>query len=244
MSSAPGAGAWISTLTQQLLSQYNPIYMNLEQRAAVHAALGDPRRLLIVDQLASTDMTVVELARIAEMGTNLLAHHLDILEEASLIRRTGSEGDRRRKYVSLNWNSLPGPPPGQPHEFGSVAFICTHNSARSQFAAAVWEQVTGERAQSAGSHPADRVHPLAVRAAASMDIDLAGALPAGYETLEPEPDLVVSVCDRAREVGLPQAATTIHWSVPDPVRAGNLRAFQNAFQEIAARVGRLEDSRV
>lgn len=211
----------------------------LERRAAAHAALGDPRRLLIVDHLASSDLTVADLARIAGIGTNLLAHHLVILEEASIIRRHVSEGDRRRKYVSLNWDALPRPLPGPPHDFGSVAFVCTHNSARSQFAAAVWEQATGLKAQSAGSQPADRVHPLAVEAAARMDIDLSGALPGGYETLEGEPDLVVSVCDRAREVGLPPAATTVHWSVPDPVRAGNLRSFQEAFIEIRSRVHRL-----
>ncbi|MGF1618532.1 MAG: ArsR family transcriptional regulator [Acidimicrobiia bacterium] len=217
--------------------------MSLESRATVHAALGDPRRLLIVDLLTSTDMTVAELARVAEIGTNLLAHHLDILEEASLIRRSGSEGDRRRKYVSLNWASLPEPPPWHTREFASVAFVCTHNSARSQFAAAVWERATGEKAQSAGSHPADRVHPLAVKAAAGMDIDLSEARPAGYAAIEVEPDLVVSVCDRAREVGLPPAKTTIHWSVPDPVRAGNLESFRGAFQEIAARVDRLGNAR-
>lgn len=215
--------------------------MTLEGRAAAHAALGDARRLLIVDHLASSDRTVAELAGIAGIGTNLLAHHLDILEEASIIRRSVSEGDRRRKYVSLVWDSLPASPRARPHAVGSVAFVCTHNSARSQFAAAVWEQTTGGKAQSAGSHPAVRVHPLAVKAAARMDIDLSGSLPGGYETLETAPDLVVSVCDRARETGLPPAATTIHWSVPDPVRAGNLKSFQEAFAEIASRVDRLRN---
>lgn len=216
--------------------------MTLESRAAFHAALGDARRLSIVDHLALTDLTVAELAGIAGIGTNLLAHHLDILEDASLIRRHVSEGDRRRKYVSLNWDMLPGPPPGQPSGLRSVAFVCTHNSARSQFAAAVWEQTTGEKARSAGSQPADRVHPLAIKAAASMDIDLSNAIPAGYETLGSQSDLVVSVCDRARENGLPPAASTFHWSVPDPVRTGDAQSFQKAFQEIAARVSRLGSS--
>ena len=215
--------------------------MTLESRAAAHAALGDARRLLIVDYLASSDLTVAELANIPGIGTNLLAHHLDILEEASIIRRSVSEGDRRRKYVSLMWDSLPPLQPAVPHAVGSVAFICTHNSARSQFAAAVWEQATGGKAQSAGSHPAVRVHPLAVKAAARLDIDLSSALPRGYETLETVPDLVVSVCDRARETGLPTAKTTIHWSVPDPVRAGNLQSFHQAFIEIASRVERLRN---
>ena len=213
----------------------------MESRAAAHAALGDARRLLIVDSLASSDMTVAELACIAGIGTNLLAHHLDILEEASIIRRSVSEGDRRRKYVSMVWDSLPASPPTRPNAMGSVAFICTHNSARSQFAAAVWEHSTGGKAQSAGSHPAVRVHPFAVKAAARLDIDLSRAIPGGYETLETVPDLVVSVCDRARETGLPPAKTTIHWSVPDPVRAGNLQSFHQAFIEIASRVERLRN---
>jgi ArsR family transcriptional regulator, arsenate/arsenite/antimonite-responsive transcriptional repressor / arsenate reductase (thioredoxin) len=211
----------------------------LERRAATHAALGDTKRLLIVDNLASSDLTVAELARIAGISTNLLAHHLEILEGASLIRRHVSEGDRRRKYVSLNWSALPGPLPNPSHEYASVAFVCTHNSARSQFAAALWEKTTGQKAQSAGSHPADRVHPLAVKAANGMNIDLSETRPKGYETLRGEPDLVVSVCDRAREIGVPTAATTFHWSVPDPVRGGNLQSFHDAFVEISSRIDRL-----
>lgn len=215
--------------------------MNLKQRAIAHAALGDLRRLRIVDHLASSDMTVAELAELAGIGTNLLAHHLDILEGASIIRRSVSEGDRRRKYVSLVWDSLPATPPPSAQRVGSIAFVCTHNSARSQFAAALWEKSTGGKALSAGSHPADRVHPLAIEAAAGLDIDLSRALPGGYETLEAGSDLVVSVCDRARETGLPPAANTVHWSVPDPVRAGNLQAFHDAFIEIASRVERLRN---
>jgi protein-tyrosine-phosphatase len=211
----------------------------LDLRAAAHAALGDPRRLLIVDHLATSDQTVADLGRLVGIGSNLLAHHLEILESASIIRRRASEGDRRRRYVSLNWEALPVPLTPRPDGFRSVAFVCTHNSARSQFAAAAWEHATGRKAQSAGSHPADQVHPLAVEAAARMDIDLSGAVPGGYETLVGEPDLVVSVCDRAREEGLPKAATTLHWSVPDPVREGTLGSFQDAFAEISSRVSRL-----
>ncbi len=217
--------------------------MSIESRAAAHAALGDARRLQIVDHLASSDLTFAELARFAGIGTNLLAHHLEILEGASIIRRHVSEGDRRRKYVSLNRDALPEPLPGPSHQFNSIAFVCTHNSARSQFAAACWERATGNTAQSAGSQPADRVHPLAIKAAVRLGIDLSGALPGGYDTLKGEPDLLVSVCDRAREDGLPPATTTLHWSVPDPVRAGNLRSFQEVFVEIASRVTQLGNSR-
>ena len=139
--------------------------MRLESRANAHAALGDEARLLIVDHLVLSDRTVAELAQLVEMGSNLLAHHLDVLESARLIRRRVSEGDRRRRYVSLRWDGLPLIPRRGPDPGDSVAFVCTYNSARSQFAAALWSETTGFEAASAGFDPAATVHPKAVRVA-------------------------------------------------------------------------------
>ena len=70
-------------------------------------------------------------------------------------------------------------------------------------------------------------------------IDLAQAAPGGFERIQRQPDLVVSVCDRARESGLPAGRISLHWSIQDPVRTGTLEAFRQAFAEIANRVGRL-----
>ena len=72
-----------------------------ERRAAVHAALGEPVRLAIVDRLGPGDASPGELAEAVGLGSNLLAHHLKVLEEAGVIRRVRSEGDRRRSYVQL-----------------------------------------------------------------------------------------------------------------------------------------------
>src|SRR5687768_10927452 len=74
---------------------------DLERRAAMYAALGDPARLAIVDDLAVSDRSPKELGGRHGLPTNLLAHHLDVLEAAGLIVRSGSAGDRRRKYVRL-----------------------------------------------------------------------------------------------------------------------------------------------
>ncbi|MDZ7732130.1 MAG: hypothetical protein U5R31_02625 [Acidimicrobiia bacterium] len=73
------------------------------------------------------------------MPTNLLAHHLAVLERAGLVRRDTSSGDRRRRYVRLDDRALDGlaPRPSQPPPT-RVVFVCTHNSARSQLAAALW----------------------------------------------------------------------------------------------------------
>lgn len=213
--------------------------MDLDARAAAHGALGDPRRLRIVDHLALGDRTFAELGDLVEMDGNLLAHHLDVLEGSGLIRRRVSEGDHRRRYVSLRWEGIPpgiSAPSPLPRD---VAFVCTHNSARSQFAAALWEQRTTRPAQSAGSHPAARVHPKAIRVAAEFGVDISQGRPGGYDRITGIPELVISVCDRALEGGVPSARAHVHWSIPDPVPVGTLDAFRSSFVEIAERVGHL-----
>lgn len=216
--------------------------MSLEERASRHAALSDPRRLIIVDDLALGDRTVAELVEIVGIPGNLLAHHLDVLEEAGLVVRRVSEGDRRRRYVTLRWDRLPR---GVDAVLTgtNVAFVCTHNSARSQFAAALWRQMTGADVASAGSHPSERVHPKAIRVAAEFGVDISAAVPGGYETIPWTPDVMISVCDRAREEGVPGAREHHHWSIPDPVPSGDVASFRSAFAEIAARVGRLSGER-
>lgn len=213
--------------------------MEIEARALRHAALSDERRLLIVDHLVSTDLTVAELAALSNMRGNLLAHHLDVLEDAGLIRRRTSEGDQRRRYVTLCWDQLP-PPVGLPTYLGKrVAFVCSHNSARSQFASALWERLTGEPALSAGTHPAAKVHPKAVQVAGEFNVDISNATPSSYSRLPGEIGLIVSVCDRAKEGDLPPAVSHVHWSIPDPVPVGTLDAFRSAFAQIARRVRNL-----
>ena len=101
--------------------------------------------------------------------TNLLAHHLKVLEEAGVIRRLRSEGDRRRSYVQLRLDN-PTVRRARGHRYRRlpagavprVLFVCTANSARSQLAAAGWRRVSSIPAASAGTHPAQRIHPRAV----------------------------------------------------------------------------------
>jgi len=87
----------------------------LARRAAVHAALADPARLQIADTLLAGDASPSELTAMLAMPSNLLAHHLHVLEQAGIITRRRSEGDRRRTYLQL----VPGPldslvsPPGR-----------------------------------------------------------------------------------------------------------------------------------
>lgn len=211
--------------------------MSLTERSAAYAALGDVKRLSIADRLAVGDCTVAELGEATGLPGNLLAHHLDVMEEAGLIIRRTSEGDRRRRYVSLRWARVPSLS-GSGLRARHIAFVCTHNSARSQFAAAFWEHTTGRRAKSGGNDPASAVNPRAVKVAAEFGVDISSATPGGYQRLG-APDLIVSVCDRAREGGIPDSPVHVHWSVPDPVATGTLEAFRSAFADIAGRVENL-----
>jgi len=60
-----------------------------------------------------------------------------------------------------------------------ILVICTGNSARSQMAEGLLRALGGGRVEafSAGSRPAERVHPLAVRAMAEVGIDIAHQRP-------------------------------------------------------------------
>lgn len=213
----------------------------VEERAARHAALGDPVRLAIVDELGASDRSPVELRRRLGLESNLLAHHLDVLERVGLVERSRSSGDGRRRYVHLLPGALDGLVPGASVERGDAVFVCSANSARSQLAAALWHRATGAPARSAGTRPAPRVHRGAVAAARRAGLDLADATPRGLDEVDLHGALVVTVCDRAHEE-LSPGDDWLHWSVPDPVPAGTAAAFDAAVAELADRIGRLTGS--
>ncbi|MBU4465723.1 MAG: helix-turn-helix domain-containing protein [Actinobacteria bacterium] len=209
----------------------------LEVRAAKHAALADPARLRMLDLLTFGDLSPTELqSELVGMTSNLLAHHLNVLEREGIISRGRSEGDGRRTYVRLN--------PGALSELGSfatagaerVVFVCSANSARSPLAQALWNDVSEIPAISAGTHPVDRVAAGAVAVAARHGLDLAGAVPQQVDGVLRETDFVITVCDRAHEEF---PAGVVHWSVPDPVPASTEDAFEVAYADLAARVTRL-----
>ena len=123
--------------------------MDLEQRVRTHAALGDPGRLAVVDSLMLSDLSPGELSAQLGLPSNLLAHHLRVLEGAGIVSRTRSEGDRRRSYVRLREDNpllraldllpLLEPAMGKGRR---VVFVCTQNSARSQLAASAWRRIS------------------------------------------------------------------------------------------------------
>lgn len=209
----------------------------LQLRAALHATLADPARLRIVDTLTLGDASPSELADMLSMPSNLLAHHLKALERAGLVTRTRSEGDRRRAYVHMIPGALAGLTTTDVKTVSRVLFVCTANSARSHLAAAWWRRSSEVPAASAGTHPAERIAPGAIEAANRHDLDLPLIRPHRVSEIRDDGDLVVTVCDRAHEeLDVP---VDVHWSVPDPVRLGTPRAFDQALTELGRRVGNL-----
>jgi protein-tyrosine-phosphatase/DNA-binding HxlR family transcriptional regulator len=210
---------------------------SVQRRARIHAALGDPARLAIVDTLTLGDASPGEIARSLDLPTNLVAHHVKVLQDAGLVVRSRSEGDRRRTYLSLEpaaLAALTAPPlPGVTR----VVFVCTHNSARSQLAAAIWTCRATIPAASAGTHPAARVNPRAVAVARRHGLLINATGTAHVADVVHDADLVVAVCDNAHEDLTDGVRPRLHWSVPAP--ADTDAAFEATFADLTARIDRV-----
>jgi protein-tyrosine-phosphatase len=203
----------------------------------MHAALADPARLRITDTLVAGDASPSELAAMLAMPSNLLAHHLHVLEQAGIITRRRSEGDRRRTYLQLIPAALDSLAPPPALAAPRVLFVCTANSARSHLAAALWRQASTVPAVSAGTHPAAAIEPGAIAAAKRHHLPLPRLRPRHISEVRHEGDLLITVCDLAHEELAEPGA--VHWSIPDPVPAGEPGAFDAALTQLAGRVGRL-----
>ncbi|WP_427884622.1 helix-turn-helix domain-containing protein [Kribbella sp. GL6] len=211
----------------------------LTERARIHAALGDPVRLAVVDRLVAGDAAPGELGVALDLPTNLVAHHLKVLEDAGLVVRTRSEGDRRRTYVRLEPEALAAIT--TPHLLAAkrVVFVCTQNSARSQLAQAIWSRRSQVPAVSAGTEPADRVHPRASKVARRHGLDPAGWRTSRLQDVVRRTDLLIAVCDNAHEHLAADRRARLHWSIPDPAAVDTDAAFEAAYVEIADRIDRL-----
>ncbi|MBD3926120.1 helix-turn-helix domain-containing protein [Nocardioides cavernae] len=225
--------------------------MDFEARVAGLSALAEPARLRIVDLLGIGDASPGELRAELGLPSNLLAHHLKVLEDAGIVSRHRSHADKRRTYLRLHRERLAGLLPAASSAAGATAervvFVCTANSARSQLAAALWREASPIPVTSGGTHPGAAIAPGAVAAARRHGLVLVQERPQSLDGLLRDGDFVVTVCDAAHEElpadrrsgTRPRLAGVSHWSVPDPVAAGTDAAFDAAYDDIAGRVADL-----
>jgi protein-tyrosine-phosphatase len=100
----------------------------------------------------------------------------------------------------------------------NVLFVCLHNAGRSQMSAALFERAAAGRhsAESAGTTPAEHVHPEVVEAMNELGIDLSAKTPQMLTTeLAQQADVVVTMgCGDACPY-IP-GKRYIDWNLPDP----------------------------
>src|SRR5918999_3533414 len=227
---------------------------------------GYPLRWWLLSELARSDRRVGELCELAGRRQSLVSYHLRQLRDGGLVSMRRSAADGRDSYYVLDLARCgellssagaalhPGlAPTNPPHPrrkgastLARVLFLCTGNSARSQMAEALCEQLSdgAVSAVSAGSHPKP-LHPNAVRVMRERGIDLAGRRSKHLSEFAGRRfDYVISLCDRVREVcpEFPGGPALVHWSIPDPSREPGseqqtLPAFERAAAEIETRVG-------
>ncbi|RDH78839.1 ArsR family transcriptional regulator [Mycolicibacterium moriokaense] len=209
----------------------------LVTRASIYAALAEPGRLVIADRLLLGDASPSDIGQLLSMPSNLVAHHLRVLEGAGLVRRVRSGGDRRRTYLSINPDVLETLTPHRIRKAKRVLFVCTGNAAQSQLAAAIWNHhnATTVPAASAGTHPAADVDPDALSAARRRNLALEPRTPRHVDTVVADGDLIIAVCDRAHEE-LPATMERLHWSVPDPNRTSMPGPYSRVIDELTRRI--------
>ena len=107
----------------------------------------------------------------------------------------------------------------------AILFICVHNSARSQMAAALMNQTCGEffEAESAGLEPGT-INPLVIEALKEVGIDIAGKKTQSVFDVSSSGrtfHFVITVCSEAEGEScpiFPRTTTRLHWPFPDPSR--------------------------
>ena len=118
-----------------------------------------------------------------------------------------------------------------------VLFVCVQNAGRSQMAAALLDDAARGRVQvrSAGSDPAERIHPQVVEALAELDLDVSKEFP------KPMADEMVRAADAVITMGCGDACPIYpgkryeDWEIEDPAGL-DLEGVRRVRDEIRGRV--------
>jgi arsenate reductase (thioredoxin) len=121
-----------------------------------------------------------------------------------------------------------------------VLFVCLHNAGRSQMSAALFERAAEGRheASSAGTTPADRVHPEVVETMRELGVDLTGRTPRKLTREQAERADVVVTMGCGDECPFIPGKRYLDWDLPDP-KGRPLEEVRATRDEIARRVAQL-----
>ncbi|MGQ9549205.1 MAG: arsenate reductase/protein-tyrosine-phosphatase family protein [Roseiflexus sp.] len=236
--------------------------------ASFFRVLGDATRLAVITQLARSDERAIRLSIAIKQPPETVAAALADLQSTGLVSSRASDAHPNEMYYSLDLEQM------QKRFLAAgrlihpllvqaitdveeetvrsakprVLFLCTHNSARSQMAEGLLRSFSHGAIEvfSAGSEPGS-IHPLAIETMDTMQVDIRNQRSKHFdEFLDQHFDVVITVCDRAREVCpvFPEAKEIIHWSIPDPAavegETEQRRAFHQAATTLATRIRYLQ----
>jgi ArsR family transcriptional regulator len=218
--------------------------------------IADETRWRILRALRASDRQVGELVAQTGLPQNLVSYHLGVLRQAGLVQQHRSDADGRATYYGVKLGELsalyqqigadlaiPSRLPLTELPAATVVFLCRANSARSQIAEGWLRTLTGGRVtvRSGGTQPT-QLHPLAMQAMAEAGVDIGHQQAKSIDSLAAlRPDVVITVCDIAREecVLWPEVGDHLHWSIPDPAavagEAERLGAFRAVRDELRLR---------
>jgi ArsR family transcriptional regulator, arsenate/arsenite/antimonite-responsive transcriptional repressor / arsenate reductase (thioredoxin) len=224
---------------------------------------GHPIRWRLLCELARSDLPVRELTALVAERQSLVSYHLGQLRAAGVVSVRRSSADGRDSYYSVSLArcgellqqaggalhpalppAAPLAPPAaspRPGRRPRVLFLCTGNGARSQMAEALLDARANGTVDvvSAGSHPKP-VNPTAIRVMAARGIDISAKRSKHHDQFARQRfDLVITLCDRVREVcpELPGHPRRRHWSIPDPSSEGvGRQAFAHVADELESRI--------
>jgi protein-tyrosine-phosphatase/DNA-binding transcriptional ArsR family regulator len=240
----------------------------VEDAPPVLGLVAHPIRWRLLRELVHSDRAVWELTQLLGERQSLVSYHLRQLRSGQLVRARRSSADGRDSYYAVDLTRcgeqlqaaggalhpalwlVPKPPtprsPGRSRRRPRILFLCTGNSARSQIAEALLEQMSAGtiEAASAGSNPKP-LHANAVGVMKKRGIDISTNRTKHLdEFLSQRFDFVITLCDRVREVcpEFPSHPDLVHWSVPDPALEGpsdraTLPAFERTASELETRIG-------
>ena len=118
-----------------------------------------------------------------------------------------------------------------------VLFVCLHNAGRSQMSEALFARAAGGRheARSAGTTPADRVHPEVVAVMDELGFDLSGRRPRKLSREDAEWADVVVTMGCGDECPYIPGKRYLDWDLPDP-KGRPVEAVRQTRDEIEQRV--------
>jgi len=247
-----------------------PVALLADAPPAFVQLAGHRVRWRLLRELVRSDRAVWELTELVDEPQSLVSYHLRKLRDGGLVFARRSAADGRDTYYAVDLAScqrelqaaggglhpalrLAPVSPGDMKTARSrrkrrILFLCTGNSARSQIAQALLEHMSAGAVEgrSAGSRPKP-LHANAVRVMRRRGIDISTNRTKHLDEFVDERfDMVVTLCDRVREIcpEFPSHPQLVHWSIPDPAREGatnraSYPEFERTAAELETRIGYL-----